>query len=171
MKMRDAAEVTLSIIGVFKIVGAVLKTPFLAYFAYLYISFFAKAGQIRTLQVQQLAYQVGEFAANLVVGILLVLLAGRIADWLVRRCGSPATADVDLRIVSPEGFRFCLKLVGISVLIAGVARLVEWDAGHLVAGALTLALGLYLVRGGGWLTRFAWGKEDPTLGARRVSGH
>ena len=100
----------------------------------------------------------GTFAANLVVGILLVLLAGRLADWLVRRSVSLAGTDVDLRIVSPEGFRFCLKLVGISLLVSGVATLVEWGWPHVIAGALTLALAIYLIRGGGWLTRFAWGK-------------
>jgi Ca2+/Na+ antiporter len=158
MKMRDAAEVALSVMGVFKIVTAVLRMPWLAYFSYLYISFYAKAEQANPLQRQPLAYNFGEFAANLIVGILLVLMARRIADWLVRHSVSLATTDVDLRIVSPEGFRFCIKLVGISMLVEGMATLVKWDLGDIVAGALILALGTYLIRGGGWLTRFAWGK-------------
>jgi hypothetical protein len=150
MKTRDAAEVALSIMGVFKIATAVLRLPPLVYYSYMYMS--------SPIGKQLLAESCGEFAANLVVGILLVLMARRIADWIVRRSASLATADVDLRIVSPEGFRFCLKLVGIAVLIQGVATLVKWDTANIIAGALVLALGIYLIRGGGWLTRFAWGK-------------
>ena len=69
-----------------------------------------------------------------------------------------AATDVDLRIVSPEGFRFCLKLIGIFVLTAGVARLVAWNSDGIIASAVTLAVAFYLIFGGGWLTRFAWGK-------------
>jgi hypothetical protein len=159
MKMRDAAEVTLSVMGVFRIAYAVLGAPSLAYALYMYFADEQRRmafGGMKPMLVRNF----GEVAANLVVGILLVLLAGRIADWLARRCVSAGAADLELRIVSPEGFRFCLKLVGISVLVTGVATLVEWDWAHVIAGALTLALGIYLIRGGGWLTRFAWGKAQ-----------
>ncbi len=156
MKMRDAAEVTLSILGVYRIVQAAVQTPSLAYVLYTNFGYMGQTASFTT--TLRLLISSGTFAANLVVGILLVLLAGRLADWLVRRSVSLAGTDVDLRIVSPEGFRFCLKLVGISLLVSGVATLVEWGWPHVIAGALTLALAIYLIRGGGWLTRFAWGK-------------
>jgi hypothetical protein len=156
MKMRDAAEVTLSILGVSRIVQSAIETPNLAYALYLRSGYTGQAASFTTAPI--LLRNFGGFAANLVVGILLVLLAGRLADWLVRRSVSLAGTDVDFRIVSPEGFRFCLKLVGITLLVSGVETLMQWSWPRVIAGALTLALAVYLIRGGGWLTRFAWGK-------------
>ena len=156
MKMRDAAEVTLSILGVSRIVQATIETPGLAYALYLRFGYTGQPASFTTTLI--LLRNFGGFAANLVVGILLALLAGRLADWLVRRSVSLAGTDVDFRIVSPEGFRFCLKLVGITLLVSGVETLMQWSWPRVIAGALTLAPAVYLIRGGGWLTRFAWGK-------------
>jgi len=153
MKMRDAAEVTLSVMGVYRIVQAALATPNLAWPAYQCFAYGIPDSKA-------LLRDFGGFAADLACGVLLLLLAGRIADWLARRSATVAAADVDLRIVSPEGFRFCLKLVGIFVIIAGVATLVGWDAAHFVAGALTLAVGLHLLLDGEWITRIAWGRAE-----------
>jgi hypothetical protein len=158
MKMRDAAEVTLSVVGVIHIVNAVLDAPNLVRFFQFYTAS-SQAGE--PYGVSDLLRGAAGFIANLVAGILLVLLARRIADWLTRHCASSADADVELRIVSPEGFRFCLKFVGIIWLIRAVPMLVRWhNPGIAIEGVPVLALALYLIFGGKWLTRFAFGKAD-----------
>ena len=157
MKMRDAAEVTLSVMGVFQLVHAAVRVPNLGFVFRAFYQARPYSGTPYTLLLRD----IGGFSVDLVAGILLVLLAHRIADWLTRRSASAASADVDLRIVSRERFRFCLKFVGIFSLIKAVPMLVEWEMpGIAIPGAAALALAIYLICGGGWLTRFAWGKAE-----------
>jgi hypothetical protein len=176
MKMRDAAEITMGIMGLIRIVYAVCDAPRLIFAAFTYFARTATAAtpsasadlEMMTFQVRiTLQRSLADFLANLVCGIILVLLARRIAGWLTRTSAQLAAADVELRIVSPEGFRFCLKLVGILSLATVLPFLVQWPipgpgmpgiAITIIGGAVALALPIYLVFGGKWLARIAWGK-------------
>ena len=122
--------------------------------------------------------QLSTFLVYLVGGILLLCFARWIARWLVGGAPFETGEGVQFEIVSREGFRFCLSLLGVYVLfraapalasafVAGSLRTrlyslpyLEIDWIKLTGAAVQLALGIYLLRGGNFLVRLAWGKEQ-----------
>ncbi len=184
MKTRDATEAALKVLGVYGIVEAALKIPNLACLLYAKFSQ-AEAGMeeaYRQMQVQQsqnrvLVNQSGQVAVYLAGGVLVLWYARRIADWLVRDDEAISPPEVELKLLSPEGFRFCLKLIGVYALFracgtAGAGwrtRAMGTDVAKpvgfvpfllpLLPGALVLGLAMYLLRGGEWVTRFALGRD------------
>ena len=126
---------------------------------------------------------------ELLGAVILLCLARRIAKWLIRTDNELAWPGSDFRLVSLQGFRFCVKFIGVSVAASAIigvtlgnrqpaASWVFMLVTLLTAKLVPLLFGLYLVMGGDWLVRFAWGNppegpetsRDGTWNVRDVAG-
>ena len=112
-------------------------------------------------------------------GSLMVLCGSRIARW-IDQLGKRKEETVaqgpeeNWTVVSRKGFRFCLQLLGVYVLLGAIPNIAEclyqlylcikvmpdsvnlWRQVPWLQLALKLAIGIYLLRGGELIVRIAW---------------
>ena len=178
MKREEIVEVFLKLLGLLGLVYAALRVSILIWAWQIELAP-APKGMVKVHPAG--GFFMSQFVTLLtclVGGILLLCLARRIAGWLVGRAPFEAEGETQFKIVSREGFRFCLGLLGVYVLfraapvlasafVAGSLRTrlysrpyLEIDWIKLTGAAVQLALGIYLLRGGNYLVRLAWGKQQ-----------
>ena len=114
----------------------------------------------------------------LVGGAVLIVLARPISRRLAGAADEPA-GEGPFDLLSPQGFRFVLKIIGIYLLILAITSAancaselarwwrfsahVPWISIHLFDLIGKLLVAAYLIRGAKWLTRFAWGRESVVM--------
>lgn len=174
MKTKWIAELFLKFLGIQQLLDALWGAQQVVRLWYWYR---LPAGDIHRQWLSSSGQSSMLFVFQFLVGLLLIVFAGRIVDRLVTKHGAGYEEPSGFRLVSPAGFRFCFTLLGISFLVhallAPCAGLIlqessasqtwpsvgyQWTA--LLGAILPLAIGLYLVLGGGWLVRLAWKKQN-----------
>jgi len=172
MGTKQIAELFLKYLGVQQVLSSLWGTHWIVMFIYWFTATADDPYRSRMLSAVQ-----PSSIFSLLCGLVLILCAGRIAGWLVKRRASDFEDPSGFRLLSSKGFRFCLMLLGMMLLFsaltflgsgltlqpAGPASLslaVGYEWGRCLGLILPVAFGLYLVFGGGWMTRFASGKRS-----------
>ena len=125
--------------------------------------------------VGQMNFMYGLFYFLLGVGV--VLSSDYLAGWLADEAGEEMRPTGEWRIVSRDGFRFALKLVGAYLLcmriLPGMVITIGYVQSNNLWGSLSfgesmmrygptllqLALSIYLLRGADFLVDLAWKKD------------
>ena len=164
MNARDVATLACRLLALYFAVVVLISIPWLLY-SFVNVDTFSRADNTFAL----LMITAGGFVANLAVGLLLWRGADRVARILAPET-APAKLDVSFERLQETAF----SVVGLVFAVAGLADLGRSVALSLsglggawaepVGAALRVALGLWLLLGGGRLATFLRGLEASRIG-------
>ena len=164
MNARDVATLACRLLALYFTVVVLTSVPWLLY-SLINLDTFSRTDNTFALFV----VTAGGFVANLAVGLLLWRGADRVARVLAPET-APAKLDVSFERLQETAF----SVVGLVFAVAGLAELgqsVAFSASSLggawaepVGAALKVALGLWLLLGGGRLATFLRGLEESRIG-------
>ena len=177
MKQDELAELFAKLLGLFGLVYALVYVPQTIAAWGMYVKppdsqFYPPPALLRTL-----VEAVGKVLVYGIGGAILLYKGRSIAHWLSREAVESGSAPMP-PTVSAKGFQFCLRLLGVYILlrtaplltialVSGVAissrgftsyPTFSPDWPKLLAALLQLALGVSLLRGGRWVVWLAYGK-------------
>ena len=175
MKREDIVRLTLKLLGLYALVRASLTIPTLIYH-WISLRAAVEAGVPTTYFKAAFPSSAALAVMYLAGGVALLAYAKRIGGWLTRNDHAAAVPEARGSLISVSGFRFCVRLLGIYAFFLAAPKLarifhlhssepfsaihISWNWPELTTAALQVAFGLYLLRGGKWLVRFAWGAEE-----------
>ena len=176
MKRRDIIEVVVKLFGVLGLVYGSSSVLILLH----QIGFMAGKSTSGFADSHAMVLAIGlRCIGYLSFGSLMVLCGSRIAHW-IDQLGKREEDTTDQgpeenwTVVSRKGFRFCLRLLGVYVLLGAVPDIAEclyqlylcmevmpdiislWQEVPWLQLALRFAIGIYLLRGGELIVRIAW---------------